>query len=99
LFLIPEQHEITITFKDSVPDIRFSWTPPADLAEQRPIAALGKILEVRIPLNAFPKLPANHFQYLVIIEKNGQEIERWPSDAPFQLPIPNADIFVDTWNV
>ena len=76
-----------------------SWIPqagaPAVSLEQ---AAARKIIEFALPLDGFPqKVPA--FNWALTVEKDGLELEQWPSEGSFSYPYPSEENFAQSWTL
>ncbi len=60
--------------------------------------AASKILEFGIPLNHFAPKPAQ-FQSVIVLERGGQEQERWPADSLISYPYPSEENFAQSWTL
>jgi hypothetical protein len=97
-FSKPGPQEAVIHFtKDRKPQLTWHQSavaPPQNLTN---IAAL-KIIELGLPLSLFPGQPET-FEWVLILEKDGQEVERWPADTTINHPYPSEENFVQSWTL
>jgi len=61
--------------------------------------AAAKILEIAIPLASIPNASQSGFEFMVGIEQDGREVERWPADASIAFAYPSAESFIEHWTV
>src|SRR5258708_2501141 len=60
------------------------------------IAADSKIIEFIVPLIQFPGKPET-FEWVLVLEKEGQEQERWPNEGTISHAYPAEENFAQTW--
>jgi alpha-amylase/alpha-mannosidase (GH57 family) len=81
------QLELQFLRKDQSPSI----IPVASLAVQ-------KVIEIALPLNLFPGLKPD-FDWVLLVEKEGQELERWPTDMTLSHAYPSEENFAQSWTL
>jgi hypothetical protein len=64
-----------------------------------PPGTAGKIIEIALPLDRLPKHPSTDFQFVVAVDRDAQEQERWPLDQPITIPYPRPDAFAENWSL
>lgn len=101
LYTQPSGYEATILVSQKLStDIHLQ----VKAADSKPMTLSGatvaaqKILEFSIPLSSFAT-PPEHFEWSLAIEKEGQEIERWPSDNTISHPFPAEENFAQAWMI
>lgn len=62
-------------------------------------AAIGKIIELSVPFDAFSAKPNDPLEFTITVLKNGLEIERWPNQSSVRLSRPGADFGLEHWSV
>jgi alpha-amylase/alpha-mannosidase (GH57 family) len=102
VFLNPAALEVTIDLGRAPtlqPHIKVGANPTLK-GDAAGSAAFSKVLEIAIPLKALPHpSPGQGFRYQISITANEQELERWPAQAPLELPYPSTDTFAGAWTL
>jgi alpha-amylase/alpha-mannosidase (GH57 family) len=101
VFIKPEAHEALFTYtKETGAQLQIVKKTPGKAPEHRhvPMVAATKILEFGIPLNHFTT-PPGPFEWILTVEKDGQEQERWPSDSAVTFPYPAEENFAQSWTL
>jgi alpha-amylase/alpha-mannosidase (GH57 family) len=97
VFIRPENYEATFKVQpDGTPQLQLSRKEGNADTRSIPLAAANKIIEFGLPLTLFPGKPAA-FEWVVLLEKDGQELERWPSDSTISTPYPAEENFAQSW--
>jgi alpha-amylase/alpha-mannosidase (GH57 family) len=59
-------------------------------------AAVGQILEVRVPIRCFELPPGARIAFVVVVEKGGMETEHHPPHTAIELQLPGSSVFNPT---
>jgi hypothetical protein len=100
VFLKPEYTEALIRFSpDRVPSLELNRTSPEE-PENRGLKSIAafKVVEWSLPLSAFGPQKAG-FEWVLVTEKDGQELERWPAENPIFYPFPAEENFAQSWSL
>jgi hypothetical protein len=99
VFLAPAGHEVSFFMEKGGEIKQFSLTSPSGPETATTIAA-DKIVELAIPL-AKLALPEDltHIEFVVLVMKNGLEVERWPYESSVTMPKPSDDFSMQSWSV
>jgi alpha-amylase/alpha-mannosidase (GH57 family) len=60
-------------------------------------AAANKIIEIAIPLEPLNPPHKDTIQWVLVVERQGLQQERWPVDAIFSVPYPTQGVFAEAW--
>jgi alpha-amylase/alpha-mannosidase (GH57 family) len=58
---------------------------------------IGRICEIAIPLGAIAASPGKNIFVALTLMRGGEEVGRWPTDAPMLLKYAGPDIEVENW--
>ena len=58
-----------------------------------------KIIEIGIPFSLFSTQPEGLIEFVVLVLKNGLQIENLPSQSSVKINRPSADFDMDFWSV
>jgi len=99
VFLAPEKREVQLNLMAGGKIREFSVLLPGS-RETLTTAAASKIIELSVPLTSLhlPKDYAN-LEFVILVQKNNLEIERWPYQSSVILPRPSEDFTLKTWSV
>jgi len=56
------------------------------------------VIEFSLPLSLFSG-HSGVFEWVVVLEKEGLEQERWPTDSPIAFPYPAEENFAQAWSI
>ncbi len=101
LFNQPEGYEVTLKVsKELSTDIHLQCKKTDENTHTLfgATASALKIIEFSIPLSSFIG-PTAKFEWSLAIEKDGQEIEHWPSDNTISHPYPDEENFAQSWMI
>ncbi len=62
-------------------------------------AAALKVIEMAIPLKNLKVEKADSIEFVITVQKNGLEIERWPYQSSVTMPEPSEDFSLHKWTV
>jgi alpha-amylase/alpha-mannosidase (GH57 family) len=102
-FLTPRQYQVNIYLEKGKhqPSYRFSrqtnehWEEASGIIQ----AAIDQTLEMGIGFDQIDASAGDEVQFIVILEKNGLEIERYPSRGAISLKVPCKDFESIMWQV
>ncbi|OFW36647.1 MAG: hypothetical protein A3F70_07375 [Acidobacteria bacterium RIFCSPLOWO2_12_FULL_67_14] len=60
-------------------------------------AALGNILEVRIPFSCLNAMPGTRIAFVVVVNRAGAEVEQHPRQAPVEFEVPDQSFAARSW--
>ena len=63
------------------------------------VACRESTLECAVPLMAIGANPGSPLEFVVVVQRCGNEIERWPRDGLLALDIPTSTYDLDHWTV
>jgi alpha-amylase/alpha-mannosidase (GH57 family) len=99
IFLAPQKREILLSLATGGAIRQFILSGEG---QQEPLttAAAKKIIEMAVPLESL-RFPAGYesIEFVVLVLKNGNEIERWPYQSSVIIPRPSEDFALRTWSV
>lgn len=58
---------------------------------------VGRVLEAQIPIEAIGPVPGGTIRAFVVLRRNGDEIGRWPADAPLLLAYKGPELELENW--
>lgn len=67
--------------------------------KEMPGFGVGSIIEIEIPFAEIEASANQQLEFCAIVNKNGQELERWPRDGFIGVTIPNEDYEKEHWFV
>jgi len=97
IFLNPPGYEVSIQV-DEKGQAQIKTARPEPLADGHK-AAYVKVLEVALPLAAYPISPSDTYRFCVTVCKDELEQERWPAVKAITLPFPTPHIFSESWHI
>jgi len=99
IFSHPENYEASLKIsKDLMGDLNIYLKMANEITKTTSSHTVSaqKIIEFSIPLAAFANQKQS-FEWSLLLEKDGQELERWPSDMTIAHPYPSEENFVQAW--
>jgi alpha-amylase/alpha-mannosidase (GH57 family) len=97
VFMKPEGYEATLRIQaDSGAQLQLVRKDGTTETKDIPLAAANKVIEFGLPLGQFQGKPQS-FEWVILLEKDGAEQERWPADATISFPYPAEENFAQSW--
>ncbi|MFH1368866.1 MAG: glycoside hydrolase family 57 protein [Elusimicrobiota bacterium] len=98
-FFLPPGREALLSFKQEGEINEFILKTPFG-HENLTSCACNKIIELAIPLSKLQIEPEFViFEFVIVVLKNGSELERWPSHTSVVIPKPTPDFQLKNWSV
>lgn len=60
-------------------------------------ATAGKVVELALPFSTLGVNSKEHVEFVVVVEKGGLELERWPEGSSVNFEVPTEDFLVERW--
>ena len=95
-FLHPEKYTAEIRLTTTKKSELILHTPEGELIFLNSVA-FKKIFEVAIPFVHLHTIPGEKIEFVVVVLKNGNEIERWPLQSSISFQHPTDDFGSDYW--
>lgn len=60
---------------------------------------IAKIIEIGVPFSDLEALPGESLQFSISVEKDGNELERWPRGGMIAMKVPTQSFEMEQWSV
>ncbi|MFA5859822.1 MAG: glycoside hydrolase family 57 protein [Elusimicrobiota bacterium] len=98
VFLKPEGCHIVIPLSAKVPTAEFYSPAQPDGEKKNLLICMEKIIELVVPLKLLSTVANDKIEYVVVIEKDIIELERWPHQSSVTFNVPDDKYLLGLWS-